>query len=80
MQLIRPASKGHAALLHASDLIVATGSQDNVRRATLGKPAIGVGTGNAPVIIVRRRTSTTRPAICASRPSITHLLLVEKRL
>lgn len=54
VQLIpAPASKERTqALLHASDLIVATGSQDNVRRAySSGKPAIGVGTGNAPVII-----------------------------
>jgi sulfoacetaldehyde dehydrogenase len=39
-------------LMNASDLIVVTGSQDNVRRAySSGKPAIGVGLGNAPVII-----------------------------
>ena len=39
-------------LMNASDLIVVTGSQDNVRRAYCsGKPAIGVGLGNAPVII-----------------------------
>lgn len=39
-------------LMNASDLIVVTGSQDNVRRAYgSGRPAIGVGLGNAPVII-----------------------------
>lgn len=39
-------------LMNASDLVVVTGSQDNVRRAySSGKPAIGVGLGNAPVII-----------------------------
>lgn len=39
-------------LMNAADLIVVTGSQDNVRRAySSGKPAIGVGLGNAPVII-----------------------------
>ena len=39
-------------LMDASDLVVVTGSQDNVRRAySSGKPAIGVGLGNAPVII-----------------------------
>lgn len=39
-------------LMDASDLIVVTGSQDNVRRAySSGRPAIGVGLGNAPVII-----------------------------
>jgi sulfoacetaldehyde dehydrogenase len=40
------------ALMQMADLVVATGSQDNVRRAySSGTPAIGVGTGNVPVII-----------------------------
>jgi sulfoacetaldehyde dehydrogenase len=40
------------ALMQGADLVVATGSQDNVRRAyASGTPAIGVGTGNVPVII-----------------------------
>jgi sulfoacetaldehyde dehydrogenase len=40
------------ALMEAADLVVATGSQDNVRRAYAScTPAIGVGTGNVPVII-----------------------------
>jgi sulfoacetaldehyde dehydrogenase len=40
------------ALMEAADLIVCTGSQDNVRRAyRSGTPAIGVGAGNVPVII-----------------------------
>jgi len=40
------------ALMEAVDLIVVTGSQDNVRRAyRSGTPAIGVGAGNVPVII-----------------------------
>jgi sulfoacetaldehyde dehydrogenase len=39
-------------LMEAADLVVVTGSQDNVRRAySSGKPAIGVGLGNVPVII-----------------------------
>jgi len=39
-------------LMAAADLIVATGSQNNVRRAyRSGTPAIGVGAGNVPVII-----------------------------
>jgi sulfoacetaldehyde dehydrogenase len=48
-----PASKDMTqALMQAADLVVATGSQDNVRRAySSGTPAIGVGTGNVPVII-----------------------------
>jgi len=39
-------------LMEAVDLIIVTGSQDNVRRAySSGTPAIGVGAGNATVII-----------------------------
>ena len=39
-------------LMELSDLVVCTGSQVNVRQAyTSGKPALGVGVGNAPVII-----------------------------
>ena len=40
------------ALMQAADLVVVTGSQNNVRGAyTSGTPAIGVGAGNVPVII-----------------------------
>lgn len=40
------------ALMAAADLIVCTGSQNNVRAAyASGTPAIGVGAGNVPVII-----------------------------
>jgi sulfoacetaldehyde dehydrogenase len=40
------------ALMKAVDLVVVTGSQDNVRRAySSGTPAIGVGAGNVPAII-----------------------------
>ncbi len=40
------------ALMKAADLVVVTGSQDNVRRAYMsGTPAIGVGAGNVPVIV-----------------------------
>jgi sulfoacetaldehyde dehydrogenase len=48
-----PASKDMTqALMETADLVVATGSQDNVRRAyASGTPAIGVGTGNVPVIV-----------------------------
>ena len=39
-------------LMIQSDLVVCTGSQNNVRRAySSGTPAIGVGAGNVPVII-----------------------------
>lgn len=48
-----PVTKGLTqALMEGADLVVVTGSQDNVRRAySSGTPAIGVGTGNVPVII-----------------------------
>ena len=40
------------ALMRQVDLVVATGSQSNVRAAyESGTPAIGVGTGNVPVIV-----------------------------
>lgn len=40
------------ALMQACDLVVCTGSQNNVRAAySSGTPAIGVGAGNVPVII-----------------------------
>ncbi len=39
-------------LMQQADLVVTTGSQNNVRRAyASGTPAIGVGAGNVPVII-----------------------------
>lgn len=41
-----------ACLMQAADLVVATGSQNNVKRAYgCGTPAIGVGAGNVPVVI-----------------------------
>jgi len=48
-----PVSKADTdAVMRLADLVVATGSQDNVRRAYMsGTPAIGVGMGNVPVII-----------------------------
>jgi len=51
--LPRPVAKARTgALMAACDLVVATGSADNVRRAyASGKPAIGVGIGNVPVIV-----------------------------
>ncbi len=40
------------ALMEAADLVVCTGSQNNVRRAySSGTVAIGVGAGNVPVIV-----------------------------
>ena len=48
-----PGSKAKTqAMLEQSDMVVVTGSQDNVRRAyTCGTPAIGVGAGNVTVIV-----------------------------
>jgi sulfoacetaldehyde dehydrogenase len=65
-----PASKDMTqALMQAADLIVATGSQDNVRRAySSGTPAIGVGTGNVPVIIDETADlADAARKICASK-------------
>ncbi|HZS84504.1 MAG TPA: aldehyde dehydrogenase family protein [Stellaceae bacterium] len=65
-----PASKAMTeALMEAADLVVATGSQDNVRRAyRSGTPAIGVGTGNAPVIIDESADlADAARKICASK-------------
>lgn len=48
-----PVSKAKAQrLMEAVDILVVTGSQDNVRRAySSGTPAIGVGVGNVTVIV-----------------------------
>jgi sulfoacetaldehyde dehydrogenase len=50
-----PISKaGTARLMETCDLVVATGSQSNVRAAyRSGTPAIGVGVGNVPVIVCK---------------------------
>jgi sulfoacetaldehyde dehydrogenase len=57
------------ALMRACDLVVATGSQNNVRSAySSGTPAIGVGTGNVPVIIDSSADLDDAAAkICASK-------------
>jgi len=65
-----PASKDMThALMQAVDLVVATGSQDNVRRAySSGTPAIGVGTGNVPVIVDETADlADAAEKICASK-------------
>lgn len=51
--LPRPVTRSMTRLLmEEADLIVATGSQNNVRSAySSGTPAIGVGAGNVPVIV-----------------------------
>jgi sulfoacetaldehyde dehydrogenase len=57
------------ALMEAVDLVVVTGSQDNVRRAySSGTPAIGVGAGNVPVIIDETANlDDAAKKICASK-------------
>ncbi|MGA8175847.1 MAG: aldehyde dehydrogenase family protein [Pseudolabrys sp.] len=65
-----PASKDMTqALMQAADLVVVTGSQDNVRRAySSGTPAIGVGTGNVPVIVDETADlDDAAKKICASK-------------
>ena len=47
-----PTKELTAELMRQADLVVVTGSQRNVRQAySSGTPAIGVGAGNAPVIV-----------------------------
>lgn len=57
------------ALMRAADLVVVTGSQDNVRRAySSGTPAIGVGAGNVPVVIdASADLGAAAERICASK-------------
>jgi sulfoacetaldehyde dehydrogenase len=57
------------AVMEAVDLVVVTGSQDNVRRAyRSGTPAIGVGAGNVPVIIDETADlDAAASKICASK-------------
>ena len=57
------------AIMEAVDLVVVTGSQDNVRRAyKSGTPAIGVGAGNVPVIIDETADlDAAAKKICASK-------------
>jgi sulfoacetaldehyde dehydrogenase len=53
VQFLAKPTKSHTyELMRQCDLSVVTGSQKNVRAAySSGKPAIGVGVGNAPVIV-----------------------------
>lgn len=56
-------------LMRAVDLVVVTGSQDNVRRAnSSGTPAVGVGVGNVSVMIDESADLTdAAQKICASK-------------
>ncbi len=58
-----------AALMEQCDLLVVTGSQNNVRSAyRSGTPAIGVGTGNVPVIVdASADLEDAAEKICASK-------------
>ncbi|GJL81293.1 MAG: hypothetical protein DHS20C01_09270 [marine bacterium B5-7] len=64
-KLPSPVNKAHTIeLLHQVDLIVATGSRNNVRAAySSGTPAIGVGAGNVVSIV----DETADPIAAASR-------------
>ena len=65
-----PATKSlTATLMESCDLVVATGSQNNVRAAyRSGTPAVGVGTGNVPVIIDETADlDAAAEKICASK-------------
>ncbi len=57
------------ALMDVCDLIVVTGSQNNVRSAyRSGKPAIGVGVGNVPVVVDETADlEAAAQKICASK-------------
>jgi len=68
--LPQPVSRNMTRLLmEQADLIVATGSQNNVRAAySSGTPAIGVGAGNVPVIIdTNADLKDAAEKICASK-------------
>ena len=68
--LPQPVSRNMTKLLmEQADLIVATGSQNNVRSAySSGTPAIGVGAGNVPVIIdSSANLADAAQKICASK-------------
>lgn len=65
-----PATKALTqALMEACDLVVVTGSQNNVRAAyRSGTPAIGVGAGNVPVIVDETADlADAARKICASK-------------
>ena len=68
--LPQPVSRNMTRLLmEQADLIVATGSQNNVRAAySSGTPAIGVGAGNVPVIVDSSADlADAAQKICASK-------------
>ncbi|WP_040405410.1 acylating sulfoacetaldehyde dehydrogenase [Amycolatopsis nigrescens] len=81
--LEKPSKELTAELMRQSDLVVVTGSQRNVRQAyRSGTPAIGVGAGNAPVIVdesadvrdaaekIRRSKTFDHATSCSSENSV----------
>ena len=52
MLSVPPSKEQTAVLLRLADFVVATGSRNNVRAATIcGTQAVGVGVGNVPVVV-----------------------------
>ncbi|ANY09436.1 acylating sulfoacetaldehyde dehydrogenase [Pseudonocardia sp. HH130630-07] len=79
----RPSKDLTYELMRQADLVVVTGSQRNVRQAySSGTPAIGVGAGNAPVIVddsadvpaaaekIRRSKTFDNATSCSSENSV----------
>jgi sulfoacetaldehyde dehydrogenase len=73
-QLPAPVTKALTeALMRQADLVVATGSQSNVRAAyASGTPAIGVGVGNVPVIVDASADLTDAAAKIATSKCFDH--------
>lgn len=86
--LLPPSKEATAELMRRADLIVVTGSQNNVRAAySSGTPAVGVGAGNVAVIIDETAdAAAAAEKICASKifdnatscSSENHLIIVEE--
>ncbi|QWF85286.1 Sulfoacetaldehyde dehydrogenase (acylating) [Amycolatopsis sp. CA-230715] len=89
-----PTKELTAELMRQADLVVVTGSQRNVRQAyRSGTPAIGVGAGNAPVIVdadadiadaaekIRRSKTFDHATSCSSENSVhIHAAVYERAL
>jgi sulfoacetaldehyde dehydrogenase len=73
-QLPAPITREHTyALMRAADLVVATGSQTNVRAAySSGTPALGVGAGNVTVIVDETADVPAAAAKIASSKTFDH--------
>ena len=74
LQLPAPVTRENTyALMRAADLVVATGSQTNVRAAyASGTPAIGVGAGNASAIVDETADVADAAAKIASSKTFDH--------